>query len=178
MIDIAAIDMLALLAETGSLEAKDEQSVADVIFMWVTAFFLLCSAVFSFIAAIGIVRMPDLFTRMQAAAKTGTLGVGCALLALTFHFADVGVTTRAALVILFLFLTAPIAAHLIARAGYITGLPLWEGSVTDEMKDQYNLETHELSSGRYAKRTASDTDDSDSDKNRIGDPRTRMERPE
>lgn len=145
---------------------------------WVTCFFLIGSAAFSFIAAVGIVRMPDLFTRMQAAAKTGTLGVGCALIALTVHFADVGVTTRAALVILFLFLTAPIAAHLIARAGYITGLPLWEGSVTDEMKDRYNLETHELSSGRYAQRRSSEADDEHGDEGRIGDPRTRMERSE
>jgi len=114
----------------------------------ITVFLLLAGAVFSFIAALGIVRMPDLYTRMQAAAKTGTLGVGVVLLALAVHFGEIGVATRAALVILFLFLTAPIAAHMIARAGYISGVQIWEHSVCDEMKDQYDLHTHELGSGK------------------------------
>jgi multicomponent Na+:H+ antiporter subunit G len=115
--------------------------------IFVTIFLLLAGAIFSFIAALGIFRMPDLFTRMQAAAKTGTLGVGLILLALAFHFFEIGIATRAALVILFLFLTAPIAAHMIARAGYISGVRLWEHSVCDELHDQYDLHTHELSSG-------------------------------
>lgn len=112
----------------------------------ISCLLMLAGAGFSFIAALGIFRMPDLFTRMQAAAKTGTLGVGLVLMALAFHFADVGVATRAGLVILFLFLTAPIAAHLIARAGYISGATLWHHSVCDELKGRYNMKTHELSS--------------------------------
>lgn len=113
----------------------------------VVSFFIFIGAGFSLVAAVGIFRMPDLFTRMQAAAKTGTLGVGCTIIAVAIHFSDLGVTTRAALVLLFLFLTAPIAAHLIARAGYISGVRLWERSVCDEMKGQYDVDTHELSSG-------------------------------
>ncbi len=115
-------------------------------FELITCFLLLIGAIFSFIAALGIVRMPDLFTRMQAAAKTGTLGVGCTILAVATFFGDIGVATRAGLVILFLFLTSPIAAHMIARAGYISGVALWSGSVTDEMRDQYDPVTHHLSS--------------------------------
>jgi multicomponent Na+:H+ antiporter subunit G len=120
------------------------------IFEFITVLLLLAGAVFSFIAALGIFRMPDLFTRMQAAAKTGTLGVGLVLVALAVHFAEIGVSTRAALVILFLFLTAPIAAHMIARAGYISGVKIWEHSVCDELKDQYDAHTHELASGKHA----------------------------
>lgn len=112
----------------------------------ITSFLLLVGAGFSFIAALGIVRMPDLFTRMQAAAKTGTLGVGCTILAVAAYFGDLGVTTRAGLVILFLFLTAPIAAHMIARAGYISGVSLWSGTVVDEMAEQYDPLSHYLSS--------------------------------
>lgn len=122
-----------------------------MILEWFTAILvsllLLAGAIFSFIAALGIFRMPDLFTRMQAAAKTGTLGVGLVLVALAVHFSEIGVATRAALVILFLFLTAPIAAHMIARAGYISGVKIWEHSVCDELKGQYDTQTHELSSG-------------------------------
>lgn len=113
-----------------------------------TSFFMLAGAIFSFIAALGVFRMPDLFTRMQAAAKTSTLGVGCTIVSVAIHFSDAGVTTRAVLVILFLFLTAPVAAHMIARAGYISGLRLWDKSVADEMRGQYDLSTHELASER------------------------------
>lgn len=113
-----------------------------------SCFLMVAGAGFSLIAAIGIVRMPDLYTRMQAAAKTATLGVGCSILAMAIHFADVGVTTHSALVIIFLFLTAPVAAHMISRAGYISGVKLWEQSVTDEMSGQYDQVTHELSGRR------------------------------
>lgn len=111
-----------------------------------TSFLMLAGASFSLIAAIGIVRMPDLYTRMQAAAKTATLGVGCTILAVAIHFGDIGVTTQAALVIIFLFLTAPVAAHMISRAGYISGVELWEGSVTDELRGRYDDSTHALAS--------------------------------
>lgn len=110
-------------------------------------FLMLVGAGFSLIAAIGIVRMPDLYTRMQAAAKTATLGVGCTILAVAIHFAEVDVTTGSALVIMFLFLTAPVAAHMISRAGYISGVKLWDGSVTDELSRRYDRVTHELASG-------------------------------
>ncbi len=106
--------------------------------------FILAGTAFSLVAAVGIVRMPDLFTRMQAAAKTGTLGVGCTILAVAIYYADPGVATLAALVILFLFLTNPIAAHMIARAGYFAGVPIWEHTVVDELKGQYDKQTHTL----------------------------------
>lgn len=120
----------------------------------ITSFLLLAGAGFSLIAGLGVYRMPDLFTRMQAAAKTGTLGVGCTILAVAVHFGEIGVTVRAALIILFLFLTAPIAAHLIARAGYISGIQLWEGTVVDEMKGQYDIKTHKLASGGQSENKA------------------------
>ncbi len=125
------------------------EEIVNWTFQIVVVFLLLAGGIFSLIAGVGIFRMPDLFTRMQAAAKTGTLGVGMLLIALVVHFWEVGIFIRAALVILFLFLTAPIAAHLIARAGYISGERLWRKSVCDEMKGQYDQVTHALSSGKW-----------------------------
>lgn len=78
--------------------------------------------------------MPDLFMRMQAATKAATLGVGCMLSAVAIHFNDVGITTRCLLVTAFVFLTAPVAAHVIARAAYSVGVPLWEGTICDELR--------------------------------------------
>ena len=58
------------------------------------------------------------------------------LLAVAIHFQDLAVTTRAVLVIAFFFLTAPVGAHMIARAAYAVGVPLWEGTITDELRDR------------------------------------------
>lgn len=118
----------------------------DLLAAGLTCFLLLAGAVLSLIAALGIFRMPDLYTRMQAAAKTATLGVGCTILALAIHFGDTSVTMHAVLVIIFLFLTGPVAAHMIARAGYISGIELWEGSVVDEMSSRYHRVPRHLAS--------------------------------
>jgi multicomponent Na+:H+ antiporter subunit G len=113
---------------------------------WIVSALLVVGASFALLAAVGVVRMPDLYTRMQAAAKCGTLGVGCTVLAVAVHFAEVGMVTQAFLVLLFLFLTAPVAAHMIGRAGYSAGVPLWKGSRVDELEGRYDPETRALRS--------------------------------
>jgi multicomponent Na+:H+ antiporter subunit G len=92
----------------------------------VCAALLIIGALFLLLAAIGITRMPDLLMRMQTATKASTLGVGCMLLAVAVYFHDFGVAMRALLVIVFFFITAPVAAHMIGRAAYFVGVPLWE----------------------------------------------------
>lgn len=88
---------------------------------------------FTLLSVVGLLRMPDLYMRMQATTKATTLGVLLVMAAMSVHFARPGETVKALLVVLFLFLTQPIAAHMIARAGYRTDVPLWEGTVTDEL---------------------------------------------
>src|SRR5215212_7747536 len=100
----------------------------------VSAVLLVAGAFFMLLAGLGVLRLPDLFMRLQAATKASTLGVGCMLLAAAIHFQDLAVTTRAVLIIAFFFLTAPVGAHMIARAGYAAGVPLWEGTITDELR--------------------------------------------
>ena len=82
------------------------------------------------VAALGIVRMPDLLTRMHASSKAGTLGASLILIAVAITSPGTGVVMRVVLIILFLFLTAPLSAHLIARAGYRSGVPLSEETDT------------------------------------------------
>lgn len=106
--------------------------------MWadlLTAGLVLVGGAFMLLAGVGVVRLPDLFTRMQAATKGATLGAGCLLLAVAAHFRTTDVAARAVLVVLFVFLTAPVAAHLIARAAYAVGVPLWEGTLHDELRE-------------------------------------------
>jgi multicomponent Na+:H+ antiporter subunit G len=100
----------------------------------VSAVLQMVGAFFMLLAALGVLRLPDLFMRLQAATKASTLGVGCLLLGVAVHFQDLAVTTRAMLIIAFFFLTAPVGAHMIARAAYAVGVPLWEGTITDELR--------------------------------------------
>ena len=61
----------------------------------IASLLIVVGALFMLLAAVGIVRMPDLFTRMQAASKASTLGVSALLLAVAVHFMRLGITSRA-----------------------------------------------------------------------------------
>ena len=114
---------------------------------WLVLIIMLSGAFFILTAAIGILRMPDLFMRMSASAKAGTLGAGLMLVGVAVFFDSFSITTRAFAVITFMLITAPVAAHMIARAAYFDGIPLWKGTMIDELKSHYHLSTHELDSG-------------------------------
>lgn len=100
----------------------------------VSSSLLLTGCAFLLLAALGILRMPDLYLRMSSSSKAVTLGVGCLALGLATHMNDAGVTTRALLLIVLFLLKAPVAAHLLGRAAYMTGAPLWEATQVDEMR--------------------------------------------
>jgi multicomponent Na+:H+ antiporter subunit G len=98
--------------------------------------FLLVGSLFVFVAALGVLRLPDLLMRMHAATKAGTLGAGLLLVAVAVAAPETSVVARALATFVFLLLTAPIAAHLIARAAYHTGeATLWDRTCVDELAD-------------------------------------------
>lgn len=105
---------------------------------------MLIGAIFTFIAALGVLRLPDLFMRMHANTKSATLGVGFIMLGAAIYFSDVTITTRALAVVLFLLVTAPISSHLLARAAYFSGVPLWEKTLSDDLHGHYDPQTHQL----------------------------------
>jgi multicomponent Na+:H+ antiporter subunit G len=88
------------------------------------------------IAALGLLRMPDLYSRLHAASKAATLGMACIALALVLHFSDASVGFRAVALGLIVVITAPLSAHLIARAGFVSGTPLADEYVVDETRDR------------------------------------------
>lgn len=96
------------------------------------------------VAGIGLLRMPDLFLRMSATAKAGTLGAGLLVLGAAIHFDEFTIYTRAIALIAFLFVTAPVAAHMLGRAAYFDGVPLWKGTIRDDLHGHYILTTHSL----------------------------------
>jgi len=111
----------------------------------VSTVLMLIGTLLLLLAGIGIVRMPDIFLRMSAASKASSLGAGCVLLSVAVSAADIAVTVRAIAGILFLLLTAPVASHMIGRAAYMIGAPLWKGTVIDELKGHYDTRGHTLS---------------------------------
>lgn len=110
--------------------------------------YILCSfgAIFILLAGIGIVRMPDLYLRISVTTKAATLGIGLILFAAAVYFKDSSITTRVLAIILFMFLTAPVGAHLIGRSSYFTGIKLWKKSIMDDLKGKYEQKTHALQS--------------------------------
>ena len=102
-----------------------------------TALFLILGSLFCFVAALGMVRLPDTVIRMHAATKAGTLGAGLILIAEAFFYAELGITLRVLAAISFILLTAPVAAHLIGRAAYYSQIRLWHKTWIDQLKDRY-----------------------------------------
>lgn len=106
---------------------------------------LLFGSLLILVSAIGILKMPDLYMRMSATTKASTLGVGFIMLGTALYWESISITARVLVIIAFLMTTAPIAAHLIARAAYLDDVPLWPNTQIDELKGKYDKETHELS---------------------------------
>ena len=101
---------------------------------------------FVLLSAIGLVRMPDTYMRISVNTKAATLGVGLILVGTAVFFNDLSTTSRALVIILFVFLTAPVRAHLIGRASYFMGVKLWKGSVMDDLRGKYQRNSHVLKS--------------------------------
>lgn len=110
----------------------------------ISAILLTLGALLMLLAGIGLLRMPDVFLRMSATSKAATLGVILIMVAAAVYFNDLGVTARAIGIVIFIILTAPISAHMIGRAAYITGEKLWSETKIDELKGRYDEETHRL----------------------------------
>ena len=98
---------------------------------------LLAGGFFLFVAGLGILRLPDVLIRMHASTKAGTLGVGLVFGAAALYFRNTAETAIAVLTIVFLLVTAPVAAHAIARAAYRMNVPLSDRTHIDEWKGKY-----------------------------------------
>ncbi|GAB6102142.1 monovalent cation/H(+) antiporter subunit G [Thermococcus atlanticus] len=100
---------------------------------------VLFGVFFYFLSALGLIRMPDVYNRMQTATKSATLGslgviIGTGVWAVGegLHW---GWITKTLVIAVFLLLTNPISAHALIRGAYKSGIPLWEGSVVDRYRE-------------------------------------------
>jgi multicomponent Na+:H+ antiporter subunit G len=110
---------------------------ATMIFDVLTGIFTIIGVFFTVVAAIGLVRLPDIYSRAHAASKSATLGVMFVLFAAVLHvYVDEGVfDARLLLGLFFVLLTAPVGGHLISRAAHAKGVQLWEKSLQDALKE-------------------------------------------
>lgn len=101
-------------------------------------FFIAIGVLFIVVAAIGVFRLPDLYTRAHAASKSATLGIMCLLIGVFFHFwlIEDHFNPRILLGILFLFITGPVGGHIMSRSSYIAGVKPWSGTVQDDLKEE------------------------------------------
>jgi multicomponent Na+:H+ antiporter subunit G len=101
--------------------------------------FLSLGTLFFLLGTIGLLRFPEVYTRLHAVTKADTLGVGLILVGLMLYQLYQGVTldsVKMLFIIIFVFLTSPTAAHALARAAYKNGIKLWDKSVVDRYKER------------------------------------------
>ena len=107
--------------------------MAQELVSYIGGVILLSGAAFSLLAAIGVLRLPDLLTRLHAASKAGVVGGGLVLLAVGIVSMDAAIWVRAVVGILFLVLTTPVSAHLLARSSYLSGDKFYQNTIQNDL---------------------------------------------
>lgn len=107
------------------------------IFKIIVLIFIIIGTLLSLVSTFGLIRLPDVYTRNHAASKSTTLGIMSILLGtfLYFYYEHGHFDTRVLLGILFIFITSPVAGHIISRSAYHSGVKMWNKSVEDDLKD-------------------------------------------
>src|SRR4030043_1703835 len=101
-------------------------------------FFISLGLGFDFFGCLGLIRLPDLYNRLQAATKCVTLGTCSILFGLFLFKGFTAAGIKAILCILFIILTAPVSAHALARGAHKSGVKLWKKSVCDKYEEDKN----------------------------------------
>lgn len=115
--------------------------------------FSTLGVIFALLAAVGLLRMPDTFLRISVTTKAATLGVGLLIGCAALFFQELAVTSEVLAIVIFIFLTAPIGGHLLARTAYFTGCNLNNKTHIDDLKNKYDKKTHNLSSKEEVEET-------------------------
>lgn len=110
------------------------------------SFFIVFASIFMVLAAIGLLKFPDLPIRMHATTKSGVFATCLIMIAVALYFRQTDITARVIAIITFILITAPVAAHAIGRAAYFAGVPLWPGTIKDELGDYYSPEPDSINS--------------------------------
>ncbi|MEW6661854.1 MAG: monovalent cation/H(+) antiporter subunit G [Bacillota bacterium] len=101
----------------------------------VTSLLILIGVVFLLAGSLGVARLRDFYGRMHAAGKASTMGIIFVTLGTLWHFTAYygSISAKPLLITAFIFLTAPVGTHMMSKAGYFSGVPLWKGTFINEM---------------------------------------------
>ncbi len=112
---------------------------------------LIAGSLFSLLAAIGVLRFPDIYTRMHAATKAPAFGILLLQTAAAVYFATIYAVIISLMVVVFIFLTAPVASHIISRVAHLLGTPKWDKTVIDELENDPDVSIPAKITGNRAK---------------------------
>ena len=101
---------------------------------WITIILLILGALFILLASIGLIRMPDIYMRMHATTKAPTLGMMLILASLCIYFASILTIVKSILIIIFIFLTIPVATHMIGRSAHLMNAEKWKNTHRDDLE--------------------------------------------
>ncbi|GAB3196690.1 multicomponent Na+:H+ antiporter subunit G [Pontibacter aydingkolensis] len=107
----------------------------------VSCVFILAGVIFMLISTIGLLRFPDFYIRMSAITKGASLGVGLILLGLGIYFNQPDIMLKVLAIITFIFITAPVAAHVISRTAVRNHSPFWNKTNLKEF-EEYQEKLH------------------------------------
>lgn len=99
--------------------------------------FIGIGVVLILLAGVGIVRFPDVLIRANAATKAAGLGVAAVLIGVAVVIGTPAAFAKLGAAAFLQFLTAPVAGHIMGRAAYRSGAPLWEGTEVDDLRQYY-----------------------------------------
>lgn len=117
----------------------------EMIVNLISILFIIIGSLFSLVSAIGVYRLPDVYTRAHATGKASTLGVMFIMIGVMLFFVARDHTFHPSLMlaILFLFLTGPVGGHLINRSAYNSGIKYTDATIRDDINiDRKELEKH------------------------------------
>ncbi|AHM60102.1 monovalent cation/proton antiporter, MnhG/PhaG subunit [Flammeovirgaceae bacterium 311] len=100
-----------------------------------SSFFILLGVAFMLLSTIGLLRFPDFYIRMSAITKGATLGVGLILTGMAIYFNEADMFFKVIIIITFTFITAPVAAHVIARTALYNNVPFWKETRLDDFRE-------------------------------------------
>lgn len=101
----------------------------------VVAILMVLGSFFAFVAALGVNRMPDFFTRMHASTKAGAFGAALMLSAAALHFGSLRAVLTVLCIITFFYLTTPVGAQTIGETAYRKGVKLWDKTGRDQLAE-------------------------------------------
>lgn len=100
----------------------------------ISSFFILTGVTFIVISSIGLLRLPDFYIRISVVTKAISLGITLILLGIGIYFNDLIIGSKVVAIISFMMITAPVSAHIIARAAIKNKVPFWGKTILKDFQ--------------------------------------------